>query len=82
MARNSHRKQKRNNDIRAFYKQLYEKNKIEKKYRMDYLVELTATKFYLQPRSIYEILRETPAEDKNQLKLFEPTPNPSNGGEF
>ena len=71
MARNAERKQARNNAIRSFYNVLYQKNKVERKYRSDYLLELTAKKFYLTPRSIYAILRE-PEEvaDKNQLKLF------------
>lgn len=70
MARNAERKNKRNNDIKAYYKALYDKNKVERKYRTEYLLELTASKFYLTPRSIYAILRQEPAEDKNQLSLF------------
>ena len=70
MARNTDRKDKRNADIRAYYKTLYDKNKEERKYRTEYLLELTATKFYLTPRSIYAILREQPVEDANQLSLF------------
>ncbi|MCZ2128838.1 MAG: hypothetical protein LC109_01070 [Bacteroidia bacterium] len=70
MARNKTRLNKRNACIKAYYKALYEKNKVEKKYRLDYLVELTAEKFYLEPRTIYAILRQEPDEDKNQLSLF------------
>lgn len=70
MARNQFRKLQRNNDIKAFYKALQDKNKVERKYRTEYLLELTAKKFYLTQRSIYAILREEPVEDKNQLNLF------------
>ncbi len=70
MARNRVKRQRRNADIRAFYKALYDKNKVERKYRTEYLLELTAEKFYLTARSIYAILRESPEENQNQLTLF------------
>lgn len=71
MARNPLRKHQRNRDIKAYFQALKEKNKVEKKYRTDYLVEQTAKKFYLESRTIYAILRqEEPVEDPNQLQLF------------
>lgn len=69
MARSKKRLIKRNNDIRSYYKALQEKNKKERKYLTEYLIDQTADKFYLESRTIYMIIAE-PMEDDNQLTLF------------
>lgn len=50
-------KEKRNEAILKYLREMITKNKIEKKYKTAYLVRLTADKFYLQPRTIYEIMK-------------------------
>jgi hypothetical protein len=78
MARNTSKRTLRDTAIREYYSKLYATNKLDRKYRNDYLIRLTADKFYLQERTIYNIIRnEPPKVNANQLNLFSATGEPS-----
>jgi hypothetical protein len=71
MARNISKRTMRDTAIREYYSKLYASNKLDRKYRNDYLIRLTADKFYLQERTIYKIIRNEPAKvNPAQISLF------------
>jgi hypothetical protein len=57
MARNGTLLAKRNAAIYSAYKTLSDKNKQERKYRIDYIISEIAEKFYVTPSTVYNAIR-------------------------
>ncbi|MFM2385698.1 MAG: hypothetical protein RL660_455 [Bacteroidota bacterium] len=70
MARNSTLLAKRNAAIYDAYKALADKNKQERKYRLDYMIAQIADKFFVTPGTVYNAIR-------THVQPQQPLPPPS-----
>jgi hypothetical protein len=71
MARNAALLAKRNAALYKEYKALYDKNKKERKYRMDYLIRQVAEKFYVTENTVYHAIRVYEAPPPAPPSLFD-----------
>jgi predicted DNA-binding protein YlxM (UPF0122 family) len=57
MARNKTLIEKRNADILAMYNDMAKQNKKQRMYRMEYILNQIATKFYVSRNTVYQVIR-------------------------
>jgi hypothetical protein len=71
MARNAKLLAKRNAALYKEYKALADKNKLERKYRMEYLIKQVADKFYVTENTVYHAIRSYEAPPPEPPSLFD-----------